>query len=206
MSIQDYRCKLEEDKFYHIYNRGNNGEKLFYTEANYKFFLKKYDECLSNYLETYAFCLLPNHFHLLVKVTSRENVSHLNNVKHLKADELDQLSKAFKQMFTSYAKAINKQENRHGSLFEKPFKRIEITSVNYLTNLVFYIHANPQLHGIIDNFKMYRWSSYERILNNKTTKLKKEEVLTWFDDRSNFVTFHKQKEALAIERELLIED
>jgi putative transposase len=127
-------------------------------------------------------------------------------VKHLNIEEHDQLSKAFKQLFTSYAKAINKQENRHGSLFEKPFKRIEITSVNYLSNLVFYIHANPQLHGIADDFKTYRWSSYDRILNNKASKLKKEEVLTWFDDKSNYVAFHNQKAALAIDRDLLLED
>jgi putative transposase len=71
------------------------------------------------------------------KLHTTENVSHLNNVKHLNTEEHDQLSKAFKQLFTSYTKAINKQENRHGSLFEKPFKRIEITSVSYLSNLVF---------------------------------------------------------------------
>ncbi len=80
--MQDYRRKLEEDKFYHIYNRGNNGEKLFYTIANYMFFPRKYDEYLSTHIKTYAFCLMPNHFHLLVKVNTPTNVSHFQNVKH----------------------------------------------------------------------------------------------------------------------------
>ena len=55
---------LEEGQFYHIYNRGNNRERLFYSTENYLFFLRRYDEYL------YAFCLLPNHFHLLVRVKS----------------------------------------------------------------------------------------------------------------------------------------
>ena len=59
---------LQEGKYYHIYNRGNNRETLFYTEANYKYFLKKYDKYLSEYVDTYAYCLLPNHFHLLISV------------------------------------------------------------------------------------------------------------------------------------------
>ena len=192
----DYRCKLENDKFYHIYNRGNNGENLFYTKENYNFFLRKYDEHLSNFLETYAFCLLPNHFHFLVRV----NVSHLINEKHL-----DPVSKAFQRLFTSYAKSINKQERRHGSLFEKPFKRIELKSENHLTNLVFYIHANPQKHGISDDFRMYPWSSYERILKNKPTRLKKEEVIDWFNDKDNYLVYHSQKADLALMNELTIE-
>jgi hypothetical protein len=59
---------LEENKFYHIYNRGNNRGNLFYNEGNYEFFLRKYDEYLSEFIDTYAFCLLPNHFHFLIGV------------------------------------------------------------------------------------------------------------------------------------------
>ena len=65
---------LHEGKFYHIYNRGNNRETLFYTEANYKYFLKKYDKYLSEYIDTYAYCLLPNHFHLLISVKELKDI------------------------------------------------------------------------------------------------------------------------------------
>jgi len=197
----DYRCRLEEGKFYHIYNRGINSENLFYTNENYRFFLKRYYEYLFDYVDTYVFCLLPNHFHLLVGVKERNiNVSHLKNAKHL-----GNTSDAFQRLFTSYAKAINKQENRHGSLLEKPFKRIEITSTLYLANLVFYIHANPQLHGIVNDFRMYPWSSYNRIIKNEPTVLQKETVLEWFDSPDNFAAYHKQKVDFAILKELGID-
>ena len=64
---------LEENQFYHIYNRGNDGTDLFYQDRNYIFFLKKYDNYLSEYVDTYAYCLLPNHFHLLVRVKSKSD-------------------------------------------------------------------------------------------------------------------------------------
>jgi putative transposase len=133
-----------------------------------------------------------------------ENVSHLKDVKHLKPP--DPVSKAFQRLFTSYAKSINIQENRHGSLFEKPFKRVEISSVNYLCNLVFYIHANPQAHGIVDDFRIYPWSSYDRILKNNPSKLKKEELLEWFEDKDNYVGYHSQKADLALIKELAIDN
>jgi REP element-mobilizing transposase RayT len=59
---------LEAGRHYHIYNRGNNSERIFYKDENYRYFLKKFDYYLSNFLEVYAFCLMPNHFHFLVKV------------------------------------------------------------------------------------------------------------------------------------------
>ncbi len=102
--------------------------------------------------------------------------------------------------------SINKQEKRTGSLFQKNFKRKEITSINYLTNLVFYIHANPQLHGIIDDFRMYPWSSYTGILVNKPTKLKKDTVLNWFNDKENYLAYHAQKADIAEIKDLLFED
>ncbi len=61
--------------FYHIYNRGNNGENLFYRPENYGYFLQKFDHYLSGYLELYAYCLLPNHFHLLVRAVVPDTFS-----------------------------------------------------------------------------------------------------------------------------------
>ena len=108
-------------------------------------------------------------------------------------------------MFTSYSKAINKQQNRHGSLFEKAFKRKEVTNERYLANLIFYIHANPQLHDICEDFRQYPWSSYERILRNKPSKLDKQQVLEWFNSPDNYVAYHAQKIDIAMIKELMIE-
>ena len=188
---------LEKDKFYHVYNRGNNSCLLFYNEKNYEFFLRRFDLYLSDYIEAYAFCLLPNHFHFLIRVKEyelvRENGKKMN------------VSQAFHRLFTSFAKAINKQENRQGSLFENPFKRKEVTDASYVTNLIFYIHANPQLHGFTNDFRTYFWSSVTRIINDKPSKLKKQEVLDWFDDKDNYLFFHEQKMEFFIISNLLLE-
>ena len=73
-----------------------------------------------------------------------------------KVDPLEKIiSFQFRKFFTSYAMSINKQETRTGSLLQKNFKRKEVDSTTYLSNLVFYIHANPQQHGIVDDFRMY---------------------------------------------------
>lgn len=220
----DYRCMMKEGAFYHVYNRGNAGTNLFYNKGNYEFFLHRYNEYLSPHVDTFAFCLLPNHFHLLVRVKERnvrgdtfsgKDVPHFETALPLQAKDLPVFenlaglktitTQAFSNFFNSYSKAINKQQNRHGSLFEKPFRRKHVTDTRYLANLVFYIHANPQLHGIADDFRMYPWSSYERMLRTVPSKLQKEEVLQWFSSADNYIAYHGQKIEIAMIQELMIE-
>ncbi|MEI7596924.1 MAG: hypothetical protein WCK02_14335 [Bacteroidota bacterium] len=138
-------------------------------------------------METYAFCLLPNHFHLLVRV------KEAGATPHEEATLLANAGTQFHRLFTSYAKAINKRENRVGSLFQRPFKRIQINSTDYLSNLVYYIHSNPQNHGIIDDFRQYPWSSYNGIIAGKPTKLQKDSVMNWFGGKEDYIDFHKAK-------------
>ena len=201
-TTSEYRRPLEQSRFYHIYNRGINGTNLFYNKGNYEFFLHRYAEYLSPFVETYALCLLPNHFHLLVRVKERDAVDKkvelLENKEH-------PASAAFQRLFTSYSKAINVQQKRHGSLFEKPFKRKLVTDTQYLANLVFYIHANPQLHSITDDFRMYPWSSYDKILKNTPTRLQKDEVMQWFSSPENYVAYHNRKMDLEKIKDMMIE-
>jgi len=212
----DYYCKLQPGGFYHVFNQGNNKENLFYTKANYEYFLRQYDYYLSPYVDTFAFCLLGNHFHLLIAVKSEQeilNLSLLREVKDLKNTEVKDLkiephelvAKQFQAFFTGYAKAINLQTKRTGSLFRKRFKRVEVDSTRYLANLVYYIHANPQRHGIYPDFRDYSWSSYDRIMRNKPTKLQKQAVLEWFNDKQNYVDYHASVPDLDNIRHLMIE-
>ncbi len=177
---------------------------LFYTEDNYKYFLSKYDKYLSEYISTYAYCLLPNHFHLLVSVKETKVIS--NESSNKKVQSLEHITSfQFRKFFTSYAMSINLQKNRTGSLFQKSFKRKEVANDAYFSNLILYIHANPQLHGLVDDFKCYRWSSYASILADKKTKLKKEAVLNWFEGIENFIACHHQKIELSNIKKLMIE-
>jgi putative transposase len=193
----NYKRPLEPECFYHIYNRGNNRETLFYNNENYKFFLRRYNEYLSPFVETYAFCLMPNHFHFLIRVKEFAEVPPFKKV--------EPLSEAFRRFFTSYSMALNKERGRTGSLFQKNFKRLKITNTQYLANLVFYIHANPQLHSLTDDFRDYPWSSYNRILNSKPSALNKNMVIEWFSNSDNFIAYHSSKIDIATIKDLILE-
>ncbi len=199
----NYRIRIGPDRFYHIWNRGNNRENLFYTAANYEYFLRMYADYLDPVVETYAFCLLPNHFHLLIRTKSFLPVTVSPTGETVTGK--NPVSLAFQRFFTAYSQAINIQEHRTGSLFQKPFKRLEVKSVRQLANLVHYIHTNPQRHGIIDDFRQYPWSSYERILKSKPSKLRKEEVISWFNNRENYLRYHGQALDLDDLKNLMIE-
>jgi REP element-mobilizing transposase RayT len=196
---------LLENQYYHIYNRGNNRENIFCKEKNYNYFLKKYDYYLSEYTHTFAYCLLPNHFHLLVRVKPYLDFPlQTTPRKHLENEY--RVSEQFRLLFMSYAKAINIQENRVGSLFQKNFKRKNVNNERYFSNLVYYIHANPQLHGICEDFREYVYSSYERILTDRPSKLFKDEVLKWFGSREAYIAFHRGGHNINEGRDFLIED
>jgi len=202
--MKKHQIELEPGKFYHIYNRGNNSERIFFNEGNYHFFLRRYNEALSHLVETYAFCLLPNHFHFLIRVKDLPTKAlHLEDAKLLATTQKSfpqdakllalNPSSAFHRLFTSYSKAINKQQNRHGSLFENPFKRIEITSDEYLKNLIIYIHTNPQLHGFVKDFRIYKWSSYNDIILNNPAIQYKPDLIKWFENNMNYKLCHEEK-------------
>lgn len=190
---------LLPETFYHIYNRGINGEDLFKQERNYNYFLSKYNIYLEPVVETYAYCLLKNHFHLLIRV---KDIDTLNNfyVEQSKNKEIKQglhnpdfiVSKQFAKLFSSYTQSINIATNRTGSLFETPFKRIEVKNETYLNNLIWYIHNNPQKHGFINDFRDYPHSSYQAHLSNRITKLKRKEVIEWFGNSTDFKSFHNE--------------
>ena len=204
MTAINYRIKIEPEKFYHIWNRGNNRENLFYNSANYEYFLRMYAEMLDPVVETYAFCLLPNHFHLLIRTRTFPRSIEVSPWGET-SKKANPVSQAFQRLFTAYSQAINVQQHRTGSLFQKPFKRLEVKSSKQLANLVHYIHTNPQRHRIIDDFRQYPWSSYERILLTKPSKLKKEEVLAWFNNKENYLNYHVQDIDLDNLKDLMIE-
>lgn len=177
---------LEKGKFYHIYNRGINSENLFREERNYFFFLEKWAQYINPIADTFAYCLLKNHFHFLIRIKSED----VQTVVDGKVKTLNP-SQQFSNLFNSYAQSINKAYERTGGLLENPFKRKEITTESYFTRLVAYIHRNPEKHGFIKDFKTYPYSSYQTILSKKDTKIKRDEVLNWFGSNEEFKLFHQ---------------
>jgi putative transposase len=129
---------LQPGLYYHIFNRGNNGEDLFREERNYLFFLKLYGKYILPIADTYAYCLLKNHFHFLVRIKNEEEIvsfrdSEGKNGLFLKNENHFNPSKYFSNMYNAYSKAINKRYNRTGSLFEKPFNRIQVNKDAYFS-------------------------------------------------------------------------
>lgn len=135
-----------EGSFYHIYNRGNNRKLIFFQERNYEFFLNKIKKYVVPNANLLAWCLMPNHFHLLVQV----NQETLKIVKE-KPVKINALTESIRLMISSYARAIQKQQSMVGSLFQQKtkFKCID----EYLTTAFHYIHQNPYRAGMVKRLK-----------------------------------------------------
>ena len=174
---------MQYGQYYHIYNRGNNGEVLFREQRNYPYFLNLYARYIEPVAETYAYCLMSNHFHLLVRIEDKDRQS-CEDCRSYEA------SHAFANLFGTYTKAFNKAHQRTGSLFEKPFRRNLVDSDRYFTYLVVYIHRNPQKHGLVRDFRAWPHSSYQTILSNRPSRIRRAVVLDWFDNRAGFEGAH----------------
>ena len=165
---------LEESRFYHIYNRGINGQPIFLNDNHFQFFLKKTEKYLLSYFDIYAYCLMNNHFHFLLRTKelypdtfpkSNGNIHGLHSEHHVYSKQLGKL-------ISSYTQAFNKVERRHGPLLESPFKRVNVDSERYLRNLIIYIHRNPLDIGI--SISQYKYSSYQAIVGEHNTHLERE--------------------------------
>jgi REP element-mobilizing transposase RayT len=201
---------LKYNTYYHIYNRGINGENLFRENTNYEHFLRLYAEHIEPVAETFAWVLMKNHFHLLVKILAEEEIGFIIP-KENKKDIIYPVKKKynptqqFGNLFNAYAKAYNEKYDRTGGLFESPFRRIPVNNERYFRQLIFYIHNNPVHHGFCECMSDYPWSSYQATLSLKPTKLQREKVIGWFNSKSEFIEFHKQKHDSEVINKLIIE-
>ena len=96
---------------------------------------------------------------------------------------------SFSNLFNAYAKAFNRKYKRTGSLFQEHLKRIKIEDEGYLKNLLVYINTNPSHHNIAD-YESYKHSSYQGLISNNATWLKRNEVIELFSDVENFKHVH----------------
>lgn len=196
---------LSPTQYYHIFNRANGWEKIFLREENYRYFIQQYQLYLGLYVDTYCYCLMPNHFHLLIRVKDekdlpthqQQNLQGLGsaagrqNLEGLSPQPTPEtiLSNQFSRFFNSYAKAFNKENKRKGSLFMKNFKRKQVNDMGYLKKLVHYIHFNPVEAGLCQSPNEWVYSSYNGIAENKNSLINIE-IMEWFDGLDGFKTFH----------------
>mgnify|MGYP000877433381 CR=1 FL=1 len=135
---------MREAGYYHVYNRGCNRQPIFLDDDNYVFLLRKVKACLPLYdLTIIAYCLMPNHYHLLVH-----------------ARQEDVLSPFLQRLFSGYVQAFNKQHGRSGTLFEGRARWVAVTSDPYVLQLCRYIHLNPVKAGLVGDPAAWPYSNY----------------------------------------------
>ncbi len=177
---------LIEGQYFHIYNRGVNSENIFKEERNYHYFLQQYKFYCADVLETLAYCLLKNHFHLLVYVKENVEVPRRDGEGIFKMNASKQLS----HFFNSYAQAINKAHKRTGQLFEAPFERKLVDDDNYIRSMIYYCHRNAQHHDFVKDFRDWEFSSYYSILHNDNSLINTDKVVQQFRNISDFEKAH----------------
>jgi REP element-mobilizing transposase RayT len=216
---EHYFTRFENDGIYHVYNRTVDRKPMFVSEDNYAFFIRQFDKYLSNYIKIYAYNLLGNHFHFMIKVNDLTDLTtveksdlttleELSNLNKKRKTTHDVVSHQFKKFFQSYAMAFNKRQNRIGTLFQTPFKRVRVEDEQYLQELVCYINTNAQRHGLVVNFTEWKWSSYPKTISDIQTKILKTDVINYFDNLENFIYCHHDhaKKMEGIQKDFFIED
>lgn len=219
----NYLAKFVPNASFHVYNRTNNLERLFLNDDDRLFFLSQYRRFVSDFVVTYAYCLLPNHFHFAIRVKSVaklaelvEQVLELDRTipqQQFLADPINEqnfhalIERQFTRMFTAYSMYFNRRYQRSGNLFYRPFKRVAISDESQLHWLVYYIHYNPRKHGVSENFLGYPWSSYQALVSGMPTNLDRDAVWDLYAGRESFIKFHEGETLSApYSRDLELED
>jgi putative transposase len=156
-------------QIYHVFNQGNNKQQVFFSKYNYFLFLKKVKQYIIPNADILSYCLMPNHFHLLIYMNALGCNQSYNPIAGYKKDEnignryQQQFSKDLSTLLRSYTRAINNQNNRSGSLFRNKTKakqgsndfviaklpKTGIIELDYEQTCFNYIHQNPVKAGLV---------------------------------------------------------
>lgn len=176
------------DHFYHLYNRGNNRESIFFEPENYSFFLQRFVKYFpSDQAEIHSYCLMPNHFHLLIRLLSEFDYS--DRMQHFGI---------------YFSKSINARYGRVGHLFQGRFKAKHVDSTGYLLHLTRYIHLNPRFARLVERSEDWEFSNYRDYLFGgripEFTPAKRRETSGIVQDEIPEITEARQSEISGISR------
>jgi REP element-mobilizing transposase RayT len=164
--------KFKANQIYHVFNQGNNRQRIFQTESDYETFLNYVRKFLLSNTDLICYCLMPNHFHFLV---------HTNEYSSVLVKQggliIDTLTNGMRKLLSGYARVFNSKYERSGSLFRQKTKAKWITGLvrkekrvytaeEYCTNCFQYIHANPVAAGLVTHPSDWKWSSYNFYAGN----------------------------------------
>ena len=182
---------LIHGNFYHVYNRGNNRESLFPQKRNYTYFMNLWWKYVSPIADTWAYCLLQNHFHSVVYIKDQAT-----DLIGLNTNKTKEPSRYFSNFFNAYTRGLNIAVKRTGALFERPFKRIPVNNTSYLMQLIVYVHQNPQKHQFTQDFREWNYSSYHEFTSDISTRLQRDRVLRLFGSKEDFIRIHQEIQPL----------
>jgi len=186
--------QFEPNNIYHLYNRGNNSQTLFFNRENYLFFLQKAKTYITPYADILAWCLMPNHFHFMVYVNYVEIKISEQVTKSNQINKMRTLNDSISIMLRSYARAIQNQEKFTGSLFQHRTKSVCLTNVAGISPAWFntnygaiihipdlekeypqvcfnYIHHNPIKSCLVKKAEEWEFSSYPDYCGLRNGKL-----------------------------------
>ncbi len=156
--------QLQPARYYHIFVAADNGRALFAHRDDYHAFLRHYRRLLAPVVDTFAYCLLPNHLHLFVRIkTLRQQVAYWYEQGDMVA----------------FAPLVAADQFAQLPVVADLLTALIVPARLDATHLIRYIHRNPTHHQIAD-FRIYNWSSYRVIMQNRATFINRETVLRWF--------------------------
>ncbi len=162
-----------QGQYYHVYNRGVNHQDIFLTEENYRFLLRRAKKYLiPNKVVIIAYCLMPNHYHFLVRQNGEIPISTF-----------------IQAVFNSYSKAFNLAFSRTGTLFEGPFRAVAVEKYEYLLHLCRYIHRNPMDAGLVKHPSEWQFSNFLEWIGRRAGTLVDRDFL-----RENYPNPHEYEE------------
>lgn len=160
--------------YYHIYNRGCNKENIFFNDQNYVYLLRKIKTSINQFgVAVIAYCLMPNHYHFLLRQET----------------ELP-LSRWIQWLFNGYVQAVNKQQERSGTLFESKARHIWVDRDSYLLHLARYIHINPLVANLVSKPEKWLYSNYLEWTDQRNGNLvDKEFIKSYFPESNDYKDF-----------------
>ncbi|MEP7169134.1 MAG: hypothetical protein ABI855_07150 [Bacteroidota bacterium] len=202
--MSEENIPLQPEQIFHIYNHAVGKENLFERDDDYIYFLKKMKEHLLPVSEVISYCLMPNHYHLVLRFKEIETIKEFLKQRKkgiLSIEELmrqnenylgKQLSQVCSNFFNTYAKHYNFVKSRTGTLFKRTFRRKEVSDTDYLKTLICYIHQNPIASGFAQNIYEWKYSSHKAVLSSQPTLISRKFVISLFDDLENYKYCHSK--------------
>lgn len=181
--------QFTDDEFYHVYNRSFNKSKVFYNEGNYLYFIRKLNS-IRELCDMVAYCLMPDHFHLLIYIPSESDATRQTAQSGLTGMQL--ISRKIGTILSSYTQGINKQEKRSGSLFQPKTKAKLLDQKNYGFTCFHYIHQNPIKAGLVSKIEDWKFSSFNEYHHKSAGICKKDLAYQFLDIPQNEKLFYEQ--------------